>query len=106
MTIVIPKPDLFDRLLRILGKKRGVAVHGETIDPSSTQSYVAPKKESPLRALLRPSGKSLPDGMTDIFTIQLEDERAGKKTPKSTWTPFALSGLIPQELPSLFRKRS
>ena len=105
MTIVIPKPDLIDRLLRLLGKKRGVAVHGETTDPNSTQSYVAPKKESPLRALFRPSGEPLPDGMIDIFTLQLQDERAGKKTTRQIWMPLALSGLIPQELPSLFRKR-
>ena len=105
MTIVIPKPDLFDRLLRILGKTRGVAVHGETTDPNSTQSYVAPKKESPLRALLRASDTPLPDGMIDIFTLQIEDETADRKPPKQIWMPFALSGLISQELPSLFRKR-
>lgn len=105
MTIVIPKPDFVDRLLRVLGKKRGVAVHGETTDPDSTQSYVAPKKESPLKALFRPSGESLPDGMIDIFTLQIEDEKVEEKTPKHLWMPFVLSGLIPQEIPSLFRKR-
>ena len=106
MTIVIPNPDLIDRLLRLLGKTCGVAVHGETTDPNSTQCYVAPKKESPLKALFRPSGEPLPDRMIDIFTLQPEEEKAEKKRPKHLWMPFALSGMIPQEIPSLFRKRS
>lgn len=105
MTIVIPKPDLLDRLLRVLDKKRGVAVYGETTDANNTQSYVAPKKESLLTALFRPSRDPLPDGMIDIFTLQLQDETADRKTPGQNWMPFALSGLIPQEMPSLFRKR-
>lgn len=105
MTIVIPKPDLFDRFLRILGKKRGVAMHGEATDPNSTQSYVAPKKESPLRALLRPSGEPLPHGMIDIFTLQLEDGTAAEKTRRQTWMPLALAELVTQEIPSLYRRR-
>ena len=99
MTIVIPKPDFIDKLLRILGKKRGVRVHGQTTDPSSTRTYYAPKKESPLKALLRPSGRPLPDGMVDIFTLQLEEEEMDKKTQKQIWMPFTLSGLVPQKIP-------
>ena len=105
MTIVIPKPDLFDKLLRLIGKKRAVAVHGETTDPNSTQTYYAPKKESPLSALLRPSRKALPGGMIDIFTLQLEDEMAEKKAQKQMWMPFALSVLITKELPPPVRDR-
>jgi hypothetical protein len=105
MTIVIPKPDLIDKLLRLIGKKRGVVVHGETTDPNSTQTYYAPKKESPLRALLRPACKPLPNGMIDIFTLQFEDEMAERKAQKQVWMPFALSGLISQELPRLVRHR-
>lgn len=104
MTIVIPKPDLIDKFLRILGKKRGVAVHGEATDPNSTQIYYAPKKESPLKALLRPSGKDLPDGMIDIFTLQFEVAEADQDVQKQSRLPFALSGLIPQELSGLVRK--
>jgi hypothetical protein len=70
MTIVIPKPGLVDNLLKLLGKKRGVTVQGETTEPSGAQTYFAPKKESALKAALRPSSQSLPAGMTDIFTLQ------------------------------------
>lgn len=99
MTIVIPNPDIVDRVLRILGKRRGVAVHGETTDPKSTQSYYAPKKESPLRALLRPSGRALPEGMIDVFRLQPEDEKAHRETRKQIRTTFAPSGPISQEWP-------
>jgi len=67
---VIPKPSLVDELLRLIGKKRGVTLQGETIDPSCTQIYFAPRKESLLSAILRPSLEALPVGMADIFTLQ------------------------------------
>jgi hypothetical protein len=105
MTIVIPKPNLIDRLLRILGKRRGVALRVEGIDPNGTQSYYAPKKESVLRALLRPSGRCLSDQMIDIFTFQMDNENIEEKTQKQVWMPFDPSGLTAQELSAAVRDR-
>jgi hypothetical protein len=70
MTIVIPRPGLMDKLLKLLGKKRGVTVQGETMDLFGAQTYFTPKKESALKAVLRPSNRSLPAGMADIFALQ------------------------------------
>ena len=105
MTIVTPKPNLIDRLLRILGKKRSVTLYSEPLGAANTQTYYAPKKESILKALLRPSGKSLPEGTIDIFTLQLEDENPDDKAQPQIWIPFTLSGLISQELAPVFRHR-
>lgn len=98
MTIVIPKPGLIDKMLRLIGKKRGVVVQAETMDPSGTQIYFAPKKESALKAMCRPLGKALPEGMSDIFTLQSEQRVEEKKTAAQTWMSFTLAGLILQDL--------
>jgi len=98
MTIVIPKPGLIDKLLRRIGKKRGVVVQAETMDPSGTQIYFAPKKESALKALRRPSGKALPEGVSDIFTFQSEDRFDKEETAARTWMSFTMAGLMLQDL--------
>jgi hypothetical protein len=103
MTIVIPKPNFIDKLLKFIGKVRGVMVRGEKGDPNSTQTYYAPRKENLLRALLRPRWKALPEGMIDIFSLDLRNEVSPKET--STFTPFALIGLLSQELIDPVRKR-
>jgi hypothetical protein len=103
MTIVIPKPNFIDKLLKFIGKMRGVMVRGETGDPNSTQTYYAPRKESILRALLRPRWKALPEGMIDIFSLDVRNEVSPKET--STFKPFALIGLLSQELIDPVRKR-
>lgn len=99
MTIVIPKPVLFDKVLRLFGKKRGVAVNGETAEPTGIQTYYAPKKESALKALFRPSGRMLPKGMTDIFMLQCEEEIPENNTGLQSWTPFAPAEITLQDSP-------
>jgi hypothetical protein len=89
MTIVIPKPGLMDKLLRRIGKKRGVAVQGETTDPSETQFYFATRKESLLSAILRPCRAALPVGMADIFTLQY-DNRVEERKQGSFCKTFSL----------------
>jgi hypothetical protein len=106
MTIVIPKPGLLDKLLRLIGKKRGVMVQSEPMDPSGTQIYFAPKKESALKALLRPSRKDFPTGMADVFSLQYDGDRiAEKETGPRNRLPFPFSGLILQNLPGPARNR-
>lgn len=91
MTIVIPRPDLLDQLLRLIGKKRGVEINGETAEPGSAQSYFAPRKENFLKALLRPSGRVLPKGVIDIFMLQWEEESAEQQAPFRCWAPFTMA---------------
>ena len=98
MTIVIPKPGLIDRLLRLIGKKRGVIVQVQTMDPSGTQIYFAQKKESALKAMRRPSGKALPEGMSDIFTIQSEEKIHKEERTAQTWMSFTMGRLMLQDL--------
>ena len=65
MTIRTPKLTLSDRLLKALGKKRGIALPEKT-DPYAYQKLM---KESFWKALLRPAGKDLPPGYTNIFDL-------------------------------------
>jgi len=103
MTIVIPKPDLLDILLRTLGKKRGVVMGGEKADETGSETYYVPKKESPIRALLRPSAKALPEGMIDVFALQAKNEMPGTGTGmrnvkfSSLWWPDAVPFLTVED---------
>jgi hypothetical protein len=67
MTIKIPGPTMADRLLKAMGKKRGVTIPDST-DP---YAYYRMKKESFWIALLRPAGKDLPPGHVDIFDFSI-----------------------------------
>ena len=71
MTIKIPELTVADRILKALGKKRGVRV------PRSAEpySYSRLKKESFWKALLRPAGKDLPPGYVDIFYFSGPEDR-------------------------------
>ena len=88
MTIVIPKPGILDKLLRLLGKQRGVTFQRETEDFSGAQVYFGPKKESALKAVLRPSSEVLPPGMADIFAFQDQYDPAGVNACAKTPVPF------------------
>ncbi|MBN2232037.1 MAG: hypothetical protein JXR25_13295 [Pontiellaceae bacterium] len=70
MTIKIPAPSVADRLLRMLGKTRGVIVAepGNRF-PSMPYATFRGTREPFLRALLRPAGRPLPEGMIDIFSL-------------------------------------
>jgi hypothetical protein len=103
MTIVIPKPNFIDKLLKFIGKVRGVLVRGENGDPNSTQTYYAPRKESVLRALLRPRRKALPEGMIDIFSLDFRNQVPPKQT--SAFIPFPLIRLLSHELIDPVRRR-
>jgi hypothetical protein len=99
MTIVIPKPGFVDKLLRLLGKQRGVTLQRETPDASGTQIYFVPKKESALKAILRPNTKALPAGMADIFTFQDHDKIAEEEESARTRMPSTPASFILQHIP-------
>ena len=78
MTILIPKKNIFDRLLKMLGKKRGVNIESAFVQQRKfTSKYgYSPggiflvRKESFFKALLRSKNKHLPEGMRDINSGQ------------------------------------
>jgi hypothetical protein len=86
MTIRLPEPNIFDRFLKLLGKKRGVIIpKGGIYEKFGSSFYAKAYKENFWRALLRPRGDKLPDHFIDIFQIEdfrqeiLADEKKMKK---------------------------
>lgn len=69
MTIRIPKPNLADRFLRLIGKKRAVRL--PTNMGQLGQHYQAVGfKESFWKALIRPKNRMLPEGTVDVFMVE------------------------------------
>jgi hypothetical protein len=66
MTIKIPEKTIGDRVLKALGKKRGVQIPADAHKQFGPYAYATAQKESFLKALLRPKNEPLPDGMVDI----------------------------------------
>jgi hypothetical protein len=73
MTIRLPDPNIFDRFLKLLGKKRGVIMPIGAYEKYGQYVYAKAQKESFWKALCRSSGDPLPDDLIDIF--QIEDFR-------------------------------
>jgi hypothetical protein len=69
MTIKLPQPNLLDKLLRSLGKKRGVVIPIYSYDELGRFSYYFARKESLIKALFRSSKTDLPEGLIDIFEV-------------------------------------
>jgi hypothetical protein len=69
MTIRIPKKTIGDKVLKALGKKRGVHLPTEGYKQFGPYAYATAKKESFLRALLRPKDAPLPEGMVDFDSL-------------------------------------
>jgi hypothetical protein len=67
MTIRIPEKTIGDKLLKTLGKKRGIHIPTEDYRQFGPYVYSTARKESFLRALLRPKDRPLPEGMIDIW---------------------------------------
>jgi len=74
MTVKLPEPNVFDKLLRLLGKKRGVFVPEISNSSYGQYGYAAGKKENLLMAFFRPAGEKLPNGFIDIFDCRNSTE--------------------------------
>ncbi len=74
MTIKIPEPSLADKVLKILGKKRGVIIPSEELEKFGPYSYSTAKKESFLKSFFRSANESLLKGMVDIHDFKLNRE--------------------------------
>jgi hypothetical protein len=75
MTIVIPEPNTADKILKFLGKKRGIIFPDKAVEIYGQHVHARAHKESFWRALLRPGNQELPEDMVDVFSYQnLKDE--------------------------------
>jgi len=70
MTVKIPKPNFFDKLLKFLGKKRGVIVPTNAYEKYGQYVYASCQRESFWKALFRPKERDLPEDYVDIYTLQ------------------------------------
>ena len=80
MTIKLPQPSIGDKILKLLGKKRGVKVPSEVYEKFGPYVYVTAQKESFWKALLRSSDEELPEEMIDVFYLnQVKESDFEKK---------------------------
>jgi hypothetical protein len=73
MTIRIPKESLPDKILKALGKKRGVKIPAgvfKKFDPQKVDVYVIAQKESFWKALLRSNDEELPDEFFNLYDFE------------------------------------
>jgi len=69
MTFRIPQPNIFDRFLRLLGKKRGVKIPTEAYEKFGPHIYAKANKENFFKALVRSPDQDLPEGFVDVFSM-------------------------------------
>lgn len=67
MTIKLPEPNILDKFLHFIGKKRGVFIPTKVHEKYGPYGYTIGKKENFWNALLRPKNAPLLDGFIDIF---------------------------------------
>jgi hypothetical protein len=69
MTIKLPEHSFGDRVLRTLGKKRGVIIPKEPYEKHGPYAHAMARKESYWKALFRPKGAPLPEGVVDLDEV-------------------------------------
>ena len=70
MTIRMPQISLGDRVLKALGKKRGLRLPTEAHEKFGPYVTAAAKKESFWKALGRRKDADLPDGYVDFYELE------------------------------------
>ena len=73
MTIKIPRSNVFDKFLKVFGKKRGVIVPSDVYKKHGPFVYVVASKESFWKALFRSKIEELPEGVIDINSLHEKD---------------------------------
>jgi hypothetical protein len=66
MTIRIPDPTIGDKILKLLGKKRGIILPVEPYKKFGPYAYINAKKENFWKALFRSKNAPFPDNVADI----------------------------------------
>ncbi|MFC1577614.1 hypothetical protein ACFL36_01250 [Thermodesulfobacteriota bacterium] len=69
MTIKRPKPNIFDKFLKFIGKRRGVKLPLEAYERFGQYAYAKAIKESFWKSLFRAKDKELPEGYVDLYTL-------------------------------------
>ena len=69
MTIRMPELNIFDQILKSLGKKRGVRYPVEAYKKFGQSAYIKATKESFWKALFRSKNQPLPEGYIDLFSF-------------------------------------
>jgi len=67
MTLKFPEPNMLDKFLHFIGKRRGVTIPANLYKNYGQYVYAKANKESFWKALLRRKGVELPTEMVDIF---------------------------------------
>ena len=77
MTIRMPQISFGDRVLKVLGKKRGLRLPTEAYEKFGPYVSVEARKECFWRALVRAKDANLPNGYVDLFSFVPNDHDQG-----------------------------
>jgi hypothetical protein len=80
MTITIPKNNLFDRILGILGKRRGIIVPAGVYREYGYYSYALAKRENFFSALIRSKNTPLPVNVLEVVMFDRPEEKNRRGT--------------------------
>lgn len=69
MTITMPRLNIFDKILKSMGKKRGVRYPVEAYEKYGRSAYIKATKENFWKALLRSNNKELPEGYINLYSF-------------------------------------
>jgi hypothetical protein len=69
MTIRIPETNFADKVLKYLGKRRGVKLPAKAYEKFGPHVSAKASKENFWKALLRTKHKELPDDMVDLYSL-------------------------------------
>ena len=79
----MPEANIFDRFLKLLGKKRGVRFPGQAYEKFGPYVYAKALKENFWTAFWRPADQPLSDDLVDLFQIEdFHKEVAGASNSK------------------------
>ena len=70
MSVNVPEPNILDKLLKRLGKSRGVIIPKDAHQYHGKDTQIFCKKESVFISLRRPRNHQLPEDRADIFLLQ------------------------------------
>jgi len=65
----MPELNIFDKILKSLGKKRGVRYPVEAYEKFGQSVYIKATKESFWKALFRSKNQEFPEGDIDLFAF-------------------------------------
>jgi len=70
MTLKIPDPSIGDKILKLLGKKRGLFFPKGFFEKPGVSIYACARKENFWKALFRSKNSKLPDDVVDCEKVQ------------------------------------